>query len=153
SPVAQTAIQRAFYDMGIFARVDTAIQNPDGDTQHKYVLYDFDEARRYDLKVGVGAQIAQLGQPSSFSLGNPGGTTGFSPEVSADLSRLNFLGLGQTLTFHGVYSNIEKLAALTYVQPRFLGEPNRTLTYSVLYDQSTDVRTFSSAREEASIQM
>lgn len=153
SPVSETDIQRAFYNMGIFARVDTAVQNPDGNAAYKYVLYNFDEASRYDLSVGLGAQIAQIGQPSVYSLGNPGGATGFSPEVSVDLSRLNFFGLGQTLTFHGAYSTIDKLASLTYTQPRFLGDTGRTLTYSVLYNEELDVRTFASRREEASIQL
>lgn len=153
SPVTETAIQRAFYDMGIFARVDTAIQNPDGDTAHKYVLYNFGEASLYDLQVGLGAQVAQIGQPSAYSLGSPGGTPGFSPEVSLDLSRLNFLGLGQTITFRGIYSTIQKLGSISYIEPRFLGDAGRSLTYSVLYNQESDVRTFASRREEVSVQL
>src|SRR5207249_9902452 len=30
SPIEQTDIQKHFYDLGIFARVDTAVENPDG---------------------------------------------------------------------------------------------------------------------------
>lgn len=153
SPVTETAIQRAFYDMGIFARVDTAIQNPDGDTTHKYLLYNLGEASLYNLQVGLGAQVAQIGQPSAYSLGSPGGTTGFSPEFSLDVSRLNFLGLGQTITFRGVYSTIEKLGSISYIEPRFLGDTGRSLTYSVLYNQESDVRTFASRREEVSVQL
>lgn len=153
SPIAEAEIQRSFYNMGIFARVDTAIQNPDGDIAHKYVLYNFDEASRYDLSIGLGAQIAQIGQPSVYSLGSPGGSTGFSPEVSADLSRLNFFGLGHTLTLHGEYSSINQLASLSYIQPRFMGDPDRTLTYSLLYNEEFDIRTFASLREEASVQV
>ena len=48
SPVQETDIQKRFYDLGVFARVDTAVQNPDGAEDHKYVLYNFDEANRYN---------------------------------------------------------------------------------------------------------
>ncbi len=153
SSVEETRIQQNFYDLGIFARVDTAIENPDGTAAHKYVLYDFDEANRYSLTVGIGAQVGRFGTPSTTSLAAPGGTTGFSPEVSLDVSRLNFLGLGHTISLRTNYSTIEKLGALTYLQPRFRNHAGRSLTYTLLYDQTLDVRTFASKREQASVQM
>ena len=54
-----TASQRNLYDLGIFARVNTALQNPDGEEESKYVLYDLDEARHYSLNFGVGAQTRE----------------------------------------------------------------------------------------------
>src|SRR5581483_9906769 len=95
SPTAQTNIQKSLYDLGVFANIDTAIENPDGDEDHKYVLYHFDEANRYTMSIGFGAQLAQFGTPGTTSLASAGGTTGFSPEGSLTLSRQNFLGLGQ----------------------------------------------------------
>jgi outer membrane protein insertion porin family len=153
SPIEETDIQKNLYDLGIFARVDTAIENPDGDIDHKYVLYNFEEANRYTFAVGVGAQVGTFGSPSSTSLGNPAGTTGFSPEFSLQASRLNFLGLGHTITAQGVYSNIEKRVSLTYLEPRFLDVPGQNLTYTVVYDHTLDVRTFAAKREEASVQL
>jgi len=153
SPVEETATQKKFYDLGVFANVDTAIENPDGSADHKYVLYSFEEANRYTLSLGIGAQVARFGQPSAYSLGSPAGTTGFSPEASFSLSRLNFLGIGDTITLHGVYSTIDKLASVSYQEPRFLHSDRRNVTYSVLYDNELDVRTFASKREEASVQM
>jgi outer membrane protein insertion porin family len=153
SPTAQTNIQKSLYDLGVFANIDTAIENPDGATDHKYLLYHFDEANRYTFSVGFGAQLAQFGTPNSTSLAAPGGTTGVSPIVSATVSRLNFLGLGQTVSLQGVYSSIEKRASLTYIQPRFLDVAGQTLTYSLLYDDTLDVRTFAARREEASVQL
>jgi outer membrane protein insertion porin family len=105
------------------------------------------------VSAGVGAQVARFGKPSSHSLGSPAGTTGFSPELSLSVSRLNFLGLGHTVTLHGGYSSIEKTGSLSYQQPRFLGSDQRTVTYSVVYDDELDVRTFASKREEASVQV
>ncbi|MDQ1469777.1 MAG: outer membrane protein insertion porin family [Bryobacterales bacterium] len=153
SPVAQSAIQRQFYDLGIFARADTAIQNADGETDYKYILYNFQEANRYRLNVGLGAQIARFGAPSSDSLSNPGGSTGFSPSISVEVSRLNFLGRGHTVSLRTVYSSLVKRASITYQQPRFRDNAGRTISYTLLYDDSRDVRTFSSRREEASVQL
>ena len=153
SPIKQTEIQKRFYDLGIFARVDTAVENPDGATAHKHILYNFEEANRYTIAVGVGAQVARFGTPSTTSLASPGGSTGFSPQFSLNVSRLNFLGLGHTVSFRANYSSIEKRASISYLQPRFRNAEGRNLTYSVLYDDTLDVRTFAAKREEASVQL
>ena len=63
-PLSQIRIsdaQRRLYDLGIFAKVQTAIQNPEGQEDSKYVLYQLEEARRYSVNVGVGAEIARIG--------------------------------------------------------------------------------------------
>ena len=49
--------QRRLYDLGIFSEVNTAIQNPAGDTQNKYIIYQMDEANKYSIATGFGAQI------------------------------------------------------------------------------------------------
>ena len=153
SPVAQTNIQASLYNLGVFAAVDTAIQNPDGDTTHKNVIYHFQEANRYTISVGFGAQLAQFSTPNSTSLGSPGGTFSFSPLGSLTVSRLNFLGLGHTVTSQGVYSSIEQRASVSYLQPHLGGVDGRNLTYSVFYDKTLDVRTFAAKREEVSVQL
>ena len=153
SPIEQTEIQKAYYDMGVFARVDTAIENAEGDTDRKYVLYNFEEANRYTLALGFGAQIARFGTPSSNNLSSAGGSTGFSPQVSMNASRLNFLGIGHTISVLGVYSNLQKRGSISYLAPRFQNIEGRNLTVSLLYDNSLNVRTFASKRQEASVQM
>lgn len=153
SPVQETNIQQNFYNLGIFASVNTAIQNPDGSTDHKYVLYNFEEANRYSLNIGLGAMVAQFGTPSTSTLAGAAGITGISPEISADISRLNFLGLGHSVSLRGAYSTIEKLAALTYTQPRFRNNAGRTLTYTLLYNDQLNIRTFASKTESASVQL
>ncbi|HJZ99671.1 MAG TPA: POTRA domain-containing protein [Candidatus Solibacter sp.] len=151
--VHQRDIQRSFYDMGVFARVDTALENPGGETRHKYVLYNFEEANRYSLAIGFGAQLARFGTPSANSVANPGGSTGFSPQVSLNVSRLNFRGLGHTVTLQGVYSNLQKRGAISYLAPRFQSTDGRQLTLSLLWSNSLDVRTFASKRQEAAVQL
>jgi outer membrane protein insertion porin family len=153
SPTAQTNIQQELYNLGIFAGVDTAVENPDGDTDYKYLLYHFDEANRYTFSIGFGAQLARFGTPNTNSLAAPGGSTGVSPEGSLTVSRLNFLGLGHTVSLQGVYSSIEKRASLTYLQPRLFGVDGQNLTYALLYDDTLNVRTFAARREEASVQL
>ncbi|HTM50167.1 MAG TPA: BamA/TamA family outer membrane protein [Bryobacteraceae bacterium] len=153
SPVEQAEIQRRFYDLGIFARVDTAIENPDGETDHKYVLYNFEEANRYTVALGAGAQLGRFGTPNTADLSSAGGATGFSPQVSFDVSRLNFLGIGHTVTLRGLYSNIDKRGSLSYLAPRFQNIEGRNITFSALYENSLNVRTFASRRAEASIQI
>lgn len=153
SPVSQLNAQQRLYNLGVFAHVDTAVQNPDGDTDHKYLLYAFEEADRYRLTFGFGAQVANFGTPSTTSLAAPGGTTGFSPQGSIDLSRVDFLGLGHTISLKAAYSTIEKRASLSYLQPRLHNLPHLDMTYALLWDNELDVRTFASKREEASVQM
>jgi outer membrane protein assembly complex protein YaeT len=153
SPVEETEIQKNLYDLGVFARVDTAVQNPDGSDDHQYVLYNFEEAKRYSLGVGLGLQAGQFGVPNANNLSSPTGSTGASPLVSLDVNRLNFLGLGQTVGMHFLYSLLEKRGSFTYQIPRFLGSKNRTATFTLLYVDSFNVLTFASQREEASVQV
>jgi outer membrane protein insertion porin family len=153
SPVEQTAIQQHLYDLGIFSRVDTAIENPDGDTTHKYVLYDIEEANRYTFVTGFGLILGEFGTPSTTNVEQPAGRVGVSPLVSLDVNRLDFLGLGHTVTLGGTYSSLEQRGSLTYTIPHFMDDPGRSLTYTVLYDRSLNVNTFASKREEGSIQL
>jgi outer membrane protein insertion porin family len=144
--------QRALYDLGVFAEIDTAIQNPDGDTRFKYVLFDFTEAHKYNMNVGIGAEIAQLGATTS-DLAAPTGGTGFSPRFTGDLNRINLWGIGHTATLQTRLSSLEQRVGLSYFIPRFFNSSSRSLTASVLYDNSRDVRTFASHRDEGSIQL
>ncbi|MFN7997235.1 MAG: POTRA domain-containing protein [Bryobacteraceae bacterium] len=152
SPTAMRDTQHRLYDLGVFARVDTAIQNPDGGTERKYVLYDMEEARKYSIATGFGAEFARIGGCSDC-LDAPAGQTGFAPDVSLDVSRLNVWGLGHSLSFRGRVSTLEQRALVNYTAPRFRGNPNLTLSFTVLYDNSKDVRTFTAQREEGSVQL
>ena len=152
SPTAMRETQHRLYDLGVFARVDTAIQNPDGDTREKYVLYDMEEARKYSIATGFGAQFARIGGCSQC-LEAPAGQAGFAPDVSLDVSRLNLWGLGHSLSFRGLVSTLEQRTVLSYIAPRVHNNPNLTLSFTALYDDSKDVRTFTAQREEGSVQL
>lgn len=152
SLVQMANAQRKLYQLGVFGRIDMAIQNPTGAAEHKYVLYNFEEASRYSMAFGLGGEVARFGGTSS-DLSRPAGATGFSPRVSADLSRLNFLGLGHSISLRGRVSNLEQLGSINYLAPRFRNVEGRNITLTVLYNVTRDVRTFSSHRQEASLQM
>jgi len=152
SLVEMANVQRKLYELGMFGRIDMAAQNPGSAEEHKYVLYNFTEASRYTMAAGFGAEVARFGGTSS-NLSAPAGNTGFSPRVSIDLSRLNFLGLGHSISLRSRVSNLEQLASVNYLAPRFRNVEGRNITFTVLYDASRDVRTFSSRREEASVQI
>ena len=154
SPLTMGETQRRLDNLGIFAKVDMGVQNPDGLENHKYVLYDMEEASRWALTGGFGAEIARIGGGDAANdLSSPGGATGFSPRVSLDLTRINFLGLGQTLSFRGRLSDLEQRGQINYLFPRILNHENFDLTLSAIYDRSYDVRTFNSQREEAAVQV
>ncbi|MGH9558845.1 MAG: POTRA domain-containing protein, partial [Bryobacteraceae bacterium] len=103
--------QQRLYDLGIFAKVQTAIQNPDGDEDNKYVLFDVDEANRYSFTAGIGAQLGRIGSGVT-TFDEPAGATGFVPRISLGVSRLNFLGMGRTLSLQTRFSTIEQLGLL-----------------------------------------
>jgi outer membrane protein assembly factor BamA len=152
SPTAITDTQRRLYDLGVFERVNAAIQDPDGDTANKYVLYEIDEARRYSAAVGFGAELARIGGCQTC-LEAPAGATGFAPRVSVNLTRNNVWGLGHSVSLRTRASTLERQALLNYSWPRFQNNDNLNLSFSGVYEDSRDVRTFSYKREEGSVQL
>jgi outer membrane protein assembly complex protein YaeT len=148
----ETDTQRRLYDLGIFARVNTALQNPEGEEADKTVLYDLDEARHYSINVGVGAQIARIGGGVT-SLDNPAGTTGFAPRLAFGVTRINLFGLGQTVGLQTAVSTIEQRGGITYFVPQFISNDKLNVTITTLLENSSDIRTFTAHRREASLQL
>jgi outer membrane protein assembly complex protein YaeT len=154
-PLSQAQIQdaqRRLYDLGIFAKVQTAIQNPDGQEENKLVLYDIEEARRWSFNIGFGAELGRIGG-SLYSFDAPAGAAGFAPRVSFGFSRLNFLGLGHTLSVQTRASTLEQRALFSYLAPQFQAKESLSLTFTSLYENSRDIRTFAARRLEGSVQL
>jgi outer membrane protein insertion porin family len=147
-----TDTQRRLYDLNVFSRVDTAIQDPDGESTSKYVLYDLEEAHRWSMRIGVGAEFARIGGCETC-LDAPAGQTGFAPRVSFDLTRSNLWGVGDSITLATRVSTLEQRALLTYRWPRFFGNDKLTLSITGLYDDSRNINTFNYKREEGSLQL
>ena len=146
------AMQRRLYDLGVFDKVDMAIQNPQGDTQNKYVIFHLTEGHRYYVGIGVGAEVARIGG-SQTSLDQPAGATGFSPRGSFEISRLNMWGLGHSLNFKSRYSTLDRRVSLNYLAPRYRNVEGRNISFTALYDNTRDVRTFTAKRYEGSVQL
>jgi outer membrane protein insertion porin family len=151
SPTKMTDTQRRLYDLNVFARVDTAVQDPDGDTLEKFVLYDLEEAHRYSMRIGFGAEFARIGGCATC-LDSPAGQTGFAPRVSFDFTRSNLWGVGHSITLDLRFSTLEQRARLTYRWPRFGGNDKLTFSINGIYDDSRNINTFTYKREEASLQ-
>jgi outer membrane protein assembly factor BamA len=76
-----------------------------------------------------------------------------SPRVSIALSRLNLFGRAQTLSLQGVVSTLQRRAVLNYLLPKVFNWSKFDVSYSLLYDDTYDVRTFQSKREEAAVNL
>ena len=154
-PLSQTRIvesQRRLYDLGIFARVVTAVQNPDGIEKRKYMLHQFEEARKYSVNFGFGAQIARIGRGVT-DFDSPAGATGFSPRVSFGVSRSNMFGMAHTAALQARISDTRERALLNYLAPQFKGYESLNLSITGLYDFSRDINTFDNTRWEGSVQL
>jgi outer membrane protein insertion porin family len=154
-PLSMSAVsedQRRLYNLGIFSRINAGVQDPDGDLEQKYVFYDLEEANRYNINIGFGAEIARFGSTTT-NLNAPAGSNGFSPRLSVDVSRLNLFGTDHTATLRTLVSNIEQRASLSFFDPNLFNKDGQTFTVSGLYDNSRDVQTFSSKRQEASVEL
>ncbi len=152
SPTAVTDTQRRLYGLGVFARVNAAIQDPEGETDSKYVLYEVDEARRYSLATGFGAELGRIGGCQTC-FDAPAGATGFSPRVSVDFTRSNLWGLAHSISLRTRASTIDQRALLNYSWPRFDGRDDLGVSFTALFENSRDVRTFDFRREEVSAQL
>jgi outer membrane protein insertion porin family len=152
SPSAITDAQRRLYDLGVFAKVDAAIQNPDGEGERKYVLYNMDEAGRYSFAAGFGAELGRIGGCKTC-LDSPGGATGFSPRVSLDLSRGNLWGAAHSISLRTRVSTLDQRAIANYSFPRFQGRDNFNIAFTAMWENSRDVRTFNFRRVEGSAQL
>lgn len=140
--------QSRLYNLGIFSQVDTAVQNPAGTDPQKNVLVQVQEAKRYTFTYGLGLEF-QTGQPSGTTA--PQGTTGVSPRVEFDVTRLNFAGRNQTLTFQSHVGTLQQRGLISYTIPKLLNSDKWKLIYTIFYDNSLDVATFTSQRLEGKI--
>jgi outer membrane protein assembly complex protein YaeT len=151
SLAAMGNMQRQLYDLGVFDKVDMAIQDPDGDIQDKYAVFHLTEGHKYYTAIGVGAQIARFGGNQN-SLDSPAGTTGFAPDVDFEFSRLNLWGLGHSINLKSLYSTLDRRVSLNYLAPRYHNVDGRNLSFTALYDNTRDVLTFTAVRYQGSVQ-
>jgi outer membrane protein insertion porin family len=142
--------QTKLYELGIFSQVDTAVQNPEGSDPNKNVLVQVQEAKRYTFSYGLGLEF-QTGQPAGSTA--PQGSTGVSPRVAFDVTRLNFGGRDQTVTFQSHVGRLQQRGLISYELPRLFDNQRLKLIFTSFYDNSLDVSTFTSQRLEGKIDL
>ncbi len=142
--------QSRLYDLGIFNQVDTAVQDPEGSDPQKNVLVQVQEAKRYTFTYGFGLEF-ETGLPSGTS--SPTGSTGVSPRVGFDVTRLNVGGRDQTLTFQSHVGRLQQRGLISYEIPKLFNQDRFKVFYTIFYDNSLDVSTFTSQREEGKIDL
>lgn len=142
--------QTRLYDLGIFNQVDTAVQNPEGADPQKNVLIQVQEAKRYTFTYDVGLEF-QTGQPAGSAA--PQGATGVSPRVGFDVTRLNMFGRNQTVTFQSHVGRLQQRGLISYTVPKLFDSDKFKLIYTIFYDNSLDVATFTSRRLEGKIDL
>jgi outer membrane protein insertion porin family len=142
--------QSKLYDLGIFNQVDTAVQNPEGSDPDKNVLVQVQEAKRYTFTYGFGLEF-ETGLPSGTTA--PTGSTGVSPRVGFDVTRLNVGGRDQTLTFQSHVGRLQQRGLISYEVPKLFNQERFKIFYTIFYDNSLDVATFTSQREEGKIDL
>jgi outer membrane protein insertion porin family len=142
--------QTRLYDLGIFSQVDTGVQNPEGTDPQKNVLVQVQEARRYTFTYGTGLEF-ETGLPAGST--NPTGATGVSPRVEFDVTRLNVFGKDETLSFQSHVGRLEQRGLISYTVPKLFDNDKLKLIYTIFYDNSLDVSTFTSQRLEGKIDL
>jgi outer membrane protein insertion porin family len=142
--------QTRLYNLGIFGQVDTAVQNPQGMDPQKNVLVQVQEAKRYTFTYGAGLEF-QTGQPSGTTA--PQGRTGVSPRVEFDVTRLNVGGRNQSLAFQSHVGRLQQRGLISYTVPKLLDSDRWKLIYTIFYDNSLDVATFTSQRLEGKVDL
>jgi len=142
--------QSKLYDLGIFSQVDTAVQNPEGSDPQKNVLVQVQEAKRYTFTYGLGLEF-ETGLPSGAS--SPTGSTGVSPRVGFDITRLNVGGRNQTVTFQSHVGRLQQRGLVSYEVPKLFNNDHLKLFYTIFYDNSVDVATFTSRRLEGKVDL
>jgi outer membrane protein insertion porin family len=146
----QLNTQTRLYDLGIFSKVDTAVQNPEGSDPKKNVLVQLQEAKRYTFTYGLGLEFA-TGLPAGAT--SPTGKAGVSPRIEFDVTRLNFGGRDQTIAFQSHVGSLQQRGILSYTIPKFFDSDKFKTIYTVFYDNSLDVATFTSQRLEGKIDL
>jgi len=144
--------QRRLYDLGIFSRVDVSLQNPGSSEPYKNILLQLQEARRWTIGVGGGAEFARIGG-NTKDVTSPVGDPMFSPRITLELTRLNVRGMGHTASIRTRFSNLQQRALFTYEAPRVFNSDRWRMIFSGLVDTSRNVRTFTGRRSEGALQL
>ena len=152
-PLSEGAVfetQRRLYNLAIFSSVQVAPQNPSGDDPNKTMVVLVEEAKSLTLAYGIGLEAQRIGNPGS---GPTGSVLSFSPRGTFEISKANLTGRADSLSFKIRASTLQGRAVLTYTDPDTFGNPRFSTQISGYADKTRDIQTFTSTRDEGSIQL
>ena len=155
APLSQSGIfatQRNLYDLGVFSKVEVALQNPEGEEEAKAVLLQVEEARRWAVDAGGGAEFARIGR-NTAELTNPAGDATFSPRMTLEVTRLNMFGRAHTISVRTRLSILQQRGLFAYEAPRWFDSDRWRMTVTGLYDTFRNVNTFTGRRLEGAFQL
>ena len=136
--------QRRLYDLGVFARVDAAIQDPDGDTDSKYVLYHLDEAQPlldgHGRRRGTGTHRRMQDMPRRARGNHRLFAAGFVRYHAQQP-----LGTGAQLSLRTPRLHAGAAGAAQLLLAALREYDNLTVSFTALVRRSRDIRTFNSA--------
>jgi len=147
-PLNQAALlesQQRLYNLGLFNQVQVTALNPNSPEAAKAVVVALEEARRWTVGYGGGLDV------QSLPVTGGGSQYRVSPRGTLEVSRLNVWGRPQTFTLRGHISDLEKIGSTSYLIPGVLNQRDLSFRIYALVDQSRNVVTFDSKRQEAGI--
>lgn len=147
-PLSETQLlesESKLYQLGIFDWADVDTRRPITDQSDAEVLIKLHEAKRNDLIYGFGFEVINRGGsvpsgtvalPNLPPAGLPKGfqtsqQTFWGPRGSIQYKRLNFRGLGETVSIGGLAARLDQRGAISWSAPSFLNSiwsSNLTLT-------------------------
>ncbi len=148
--------QRRLYNLGIFNRVSIAPQNPSGADHDKTVVALVEEGKRYTLGYGGGFEVQRLGDTNTSNpnpASSPTGRFRASPRAILEISKANFTGRADTLSFKARASTLQYRGLLSYTASNVFNRPAFSFQLTGLADKSRDVLTFTSTRYEGTAQL
>jgi outer membrane protein insertion porin family len=140
--------QRRLYNLGVFSRVSVAPQNPTGTDPEKTMVVLVEEAKRYTISYGFGFEAQSIGGAAPAS-----GVFEASPRGIFEFSKANLTGRADTLSFKVRASTLQYRALLGYTANNYFGNPKLGLQITGFVDKTRDVNTFTSTRNEGSVQL
>jgi outer membrane protein assembly factor BamA len=167
-PLSETELlesESKLYTLGIFDWASVDPRRPLTDNSAE-VLIKVHEAKRNDLTYGLGFEVINRGGnvpggtvalPNLPPIGLPAGfktsqKTFWGPRVSLEYKRLNFRGLGETLSIGGLVARLDQRAAASWTIPNFLNSvwsSNLTVTG----ERTSENPIFTSRLTEAGFQV
>jgi outer membrane protein insertion porin family len=142
--------QRRLYNLGIFSSVQVAPQNPDGADPNKTMVVLVQEAKTLTLAYGLGLEAQRIGNASS---GPTGTVLTFAPRATFEIAKSDLTGRADTLSFKVRISTLQGRGVLDYTHPNAFGDKHLSLEITGYADKTRDIQTFTSTREEASVQL